>query len=64
MLQARGASSMGYRVMVAVPEGAGIPALLEAWLTAFPVAADRIRILETELRQLPKDWDGKDDPAD
>lgn len=64
MLHARGASSMGYRVMVAVPEGAGIPALLEAWLAAFPVTAERITILETDLRQLPKDWDGKDDAAD
>ncbi|MFA6965453.1 hypothetical protein [Bosea sp. (in: a-proteobacteria)] len=53
MLQAQGAVSMGYRVLIVVPEVHGIKTMLEGWLSTFALTGDRIEILETQLRQLP-----------
>lgn len=55
MLQAQGAVSHGFRVLVVVPEGEGIKAMLEAWLDTFALPGKRIEILEAELRQLPSE---------
>ncbi|TAJ27571.1 hypothetical protein [Bosea sp. (in: a-proteobacteria)] len=55
MLQAVGAASIGYRVLIVVPQASGIKSMLEVWLKTFALTGDRIEILETELRQLPKE---------
>ncbi len=53
MLQAQGAVSLGFKILVVVPEGGGVRALLEAWLDTFSPLGNQIEILEADLRQLP-----------
>lgn len=50
MLQAQGAVSMGYRVLIVVPESHGIKIMLEGWMNTFGLSGDRIEVIETELR--------------
>lgn len=63
MLQAQGAVSMGYKVLIVVPESNGIKIMLESWLKIFGLSGDRIEIIETELRQLPSDPEDGGAPA-
>lgn len=63
MLQTVGAVAMGYRVLIVVPSTHGIRSMLEAWLNAFGLTSDRIEILGTELRQLPKEPEDGEAPT-
>lgn len=63
MLQAQGAVSMGYRVLIVVPQAHGIKCMLESWLNTFALTGYRIEILETELRHLPNDPEDGSVPA-